>query len=220
VRRSRVDAESLTTVLHCRRRVREQQPARSVDNTAAELNFPATDNILPSSLLLLHPFFTSSLLRTFKRGNLSSRFPSTTGVMAVIPNVPQVRVDIVVDGHQLPEYLDEDNSESTTSTSITKYVECKAGTRFAIRVNVASLGRRHLEGGNSAEVMYYVDGQQIDGLVLQRPWPSADDVFARYTTRYREGGIWKERDLMFTDLVTSMLFAGSSTQIVANTVSS
>jgi hypothetical protein len=127
--------------------------------------------------------------------------------MAIIPGVPQVRVDIVVDGHQLPEYLDEDNSESKTSTSITKYVECKAGTRFAIRVNVASLGRRHLEGGNSAEVMYYVDGQQIDGLVLQRPWPSADDVFARHTTRYRECGTWKERDLMFTDLVTSMLFA-------------
>jgi hypothetical protein len=130
--------------------------------------------------------------------------------MAVIPEVPQVRADIVVDGRPLPEYLDEDNSESTTPTSITKYVECMAGSRFAIRTNVASLGRRHLGDANAVDVTYYVDGQEVSGVVLQPPWQPGHAVYAHHAARYKENGTWKERDFMFTDLVTSMLITDPS----------
>jgi hypothetical protein len=124
--------------------------------------------------------------------------------MAVIPDMPQVRADIVVDGEPLPEYLNEDDGEAVTSTSITKYVECKAGTRFAIRTNIASLGRRHLGDANSVEVGYYVDGQDMSGVVIPHPWQQGHAVYSHHVARYKEGAIWNERDLMFADLVTSI----------------
>jgi hypothetical protein len=140
--------------------------------------------------------------------------------MAVIPDVPQVKVFIVVDRRQLPEHLDEDDGESTTSTSITKYVECKPGSRFAIQTNVACLGRKQLEGANAVEVRYFVDGQEVSGVVLQHPWQPGHAVYAHHAARCIENGTWKERDFIFTDLVTSMLITGPSVQIVANTNSS
>jgi hypothetical protein len=140
--------------------------------------------------------------------------------MAVIPGMPQVRADILVDGQPLPEYLNEDDGEAVTSTSITKYVECRPGTRFGIRTNIASLGRRHLGVANSVEVGYYVDGQNRSGVVNSHPWQQSHAVYTHHAARHTEGGIWMERDFMFTDLVTSMSVAGLYIQIVANTVSS
>jgi hypothetical protein len=140
--------------------------------------------------------------------------------MAVIPGMPQVRADIVVNGQPLPEYLNEDDGEAVTSTSITKYVECQPGTRFGIRTNIASLGRRHLGGANSVDVNYYVDGQDRSGVVLPHPWQQSHAIYTHDAARHKEGGTWMERDFMFTDLVTSMSVACPCVQIVANTVSS
>jgi len=138
--------------------------------------------------------------------------------MAIIPNVPNVIVDIVVDGKPLPEYLDEDDDESVTSNSTTKYVECVSGSNFGIRTNVAGLDHRHLGGGNALLVEYYLDGQRVDSGVLRYPWKPGHAVYEHRAARHREGTVWKERELMFTNLVTSMLLASQSIQIIANDV--
>ncbi|KAI5256730.1 hypothetical protein E4T42_01510 [Aureobasidium subglaciale] len=57
--------------------------------------------------------------------------------MAIIPDVPYVKVDVVVDGRALPEYLDEDdedslsyNEDSLSYDSTIKYVESTTGSKF------------------------------------------------------------------------------------------
>ncbi|KAI4841068.1 hypothetical protein E4T44_07866 [Aureobasidium sp. EXF-8845] len=122
--------------------------------------------------------------------------------MAIIPDVPHVIVDILVDKNPLPEYLDEDDDESVSSKSITKYVECVSGSKFAIRINLGSLPLLP-EGGNSVHAACLLDGQPMKGKVLHRPWKNNGGVFVRNTNRYKEGGSWKERDFMFADLVTT-----------------
>lgn len=121
--------------------------------------------------------------------------------MAIIPDVPNVVVDIVVDETPLPEYLDEDDDESVTPNSTTKYVECKSGTSFAIRIDLTGLKR--VKGANSVIARYFIDGQRITGSVLRPPWTNGRGVSLRNTHRYEEGGSWKERDLVFADLVIS-----------------
>lgn len=125
--------------------------------------------------------------------------------MAIIPNVPHVVVDIVVDGKPLPEYLDEDDSKAISPKSTTKYVECMPGSNFAIRTNITGLKR--VKGCNSVEVAYYLDGQRIRGKMLRAPWTHDRAVFVRKTNRYLEAGSWKEREFVFANLVTSMLAA-------------
>ncbi|KAI4763875.1 hypothetical protein E4T52_04242 [Aureobasidium sp. EXF-3400] len=121
--------------------------------------------------------------------------------MAIIPDVPHVVVDIVVDGHPLPEYLDEDDNEAISPKSTTKYVECMPGSNFAIRTNITGLKR--VKGHNSVDVAYYLDGQRIRGRVLRAPWTHDRAVFVRNTNRYLEDGSWKEREFVFTNLVTT-----------------
>ncbi|KEQ73432.1 hypothetical protein M436DRAFT_46915 [Aureobasidium namibiae CBS 147.97] len=123
--------------------------------------------------------------------------------MAIIPGIPHVIVDIAVDGNPLPEYLDEDDSESITPNSTTKYVECMPGSHFAIRINLTNLQHWHLRGGDSVETSYFLDGQRVGGVMLPQPWLSGYAVYSYPAARYMEGGICKERALMFADLVTS-----------------
>ena len=133
--------------------------------------------------------------------------------MAIIPDVPHVAVDIIVDGKPLPEYLDEDDGKAVSSNSITKYVECKSGSNFAIRTDTTGLGIQHLQGGDSLDVDYFIDGQKVSGLVFRYPWTS---VYTHRAARSSEGGIWKERDFRFADIVTSMLTLGWTARVLAD----
>jgi hypothetical protein len=138
--------------------------------------------------------------------------------MAIIPNVPHVVVDIVVDGKPLPEYLDEDDDKAVSSNSTTKYVECVSGSKFAIQTDITGLGRRHLRGSNSVEVAFFVDGQPVRGVVYKDPW---QPVCVQHSSRDQEAGTWKERELTFANIVTSMLTEGSIIKVIANiTISS
>ncbi|KAH0006758.1 hypothetical protein KCU78_g12140, partial [Aureobasidium melanogenum] len=121
--------------------------------------------------------------------------------MAIIPDVPHVSVDIVVDGRPLPEYLDEDDEDSISPTSTIKYVECVSGSRFGIRTDLTGLRLEDLNGGDAVEVLYYLDGRYVTGIVLK--FPTNNLVSTRHTARYLDGRVWKERDFMFADLVTS-----------------
>lgn len=123
--------------------------------------------------------------------------------MAIIPDVPHVSVDIVVDGRPLPEYLDEDDEDSISPTSTIKYVECVSGSRFGIRTDLTGFRLGNLEGANAIEILYYLDGRYVAGAVHRFPTNSV--VFTRHAARYRDGHIWKERDFMFADLVTCTL---------------
>ncbi|KAG9706296.1 hypothetical protein KCU59_g22473, partial [Aureobasidium melanogenum] len=89
--------------------------------------------------------------------------------MAIIPDVPHVVVDIVVDGQPLPEYLDEDDDDSVSPTSIIKYVESVSGSHFGIRVNLNGMERKHLKRGNSVVVEYHLDGHWVAGNVYRSP---------------------------------------------------
>ncbi|KAG9525870.1 hypothetical protein KCU93_g5714, partial [Aureobasidium melanogenum] len=122
--------------------------------------------------------------------------------MAIIPDVPHVSVDIVVDGRPLPEYLDEDDEDSISPTSTIKYVECVSGSRFAIRTDLTGMEFRHINGGDTVSVEYYLDGQKAGSSVMRFPLRH-HSVSTRPSVRYREGGLWKERNFMFADLVTS-----------------
>ena len=124
--------------------------------------------------------------------------------MAIIPNVPHVAVDILVDGKPLSEYLDEDDAKAVSSNSTTKYVECKSGSKFAIRTKIPGLEYRQVI--NSLEVVYYLDGKWVDSNVYNNPL-MLDCVQVQHAARYYENGNWKEREFMFADLVTSMLIA-------------
>ncbi|KAK6007689.1 hypothetical protein QM012_004503 [Aureobasidium pullulans] len=134
---------------------------------------------------------------------LSLPITSTTGIIAIIPDVPHVVVDIVVDGRPLPEYLDEDDDDAVSPDSITKYVECVSGSSFGIRVDLTGMRPGQLEGGNAVEVLYYLDGQYATGTVHRFPLSRSDAMSTRHAARYRDGGIWQERQFMFADLVTS-----------------
>ncbi|KAG9551953.1 hypothetical protein KCU71_g14153, partial [Aureobasidium melanogenum] len=123
--------------------------------------------------------------------------------MAIIPDVPHVAVDIVVDGLPLPEYLDEDDDDSVSPDSTTKYVECVSGSHFGIRVNLTGMSLGHLGGGNAVEALYYLDGQYVAGTVHQFPLSRGHAISTRHAARYRDGEIWKEQQFMFADLVTS-----------------
>lgn len=123
--------------------------------------------------------------------------------MAIIPGVPHVVVDIVVDGQPLPEYLDEDEEESVTSNSTTKYVESVSGSHFGIRLDLTGMEPRHLKRGNSIVAKYYLDGQQAASAVHR--FPLRQQIISVIPgTIQREGGIWVERKFLFADLVTCM----------------
>ncbi|KAG9517388.1 hypothetical protein KCV07_g6166, partial [Aureobasidium melanogenum] len=122
--------------------------------------------------------------------------------MAIIPDVPHVVVDIVVDGHSLPEYLDEDDDDSVSPDSTIKYVECVSGSHFGIRVDLTGMEFKHLRRGNSLITDYYLDGQVVACAVNRFPL-GHQAVTTRPAARYRENGTWKERSFMFADLVTS-----------------
>jgi hypothetical protein len=121
--------------------------------------------------------------------------------MATVPQVRHVVVEIVVDGKPLPEYLDEDDDEAMSSNTITKYVECKSGSHFAIRTDIADPEHRYLRGGNAIEVVYYLDDKYADSNVMRDPWVYSG-VKLHSTARYVEGATWKEREFTFADLVT------------------
>ncbi|KAG9683846.1 hypothetical protein KCU95_g18026, partial [Aureobasidium melanogenum] len=122
--------------------------------------------------------------------------------MAIIPDVPHVAVDIVVDGNPLPEYLDEDDEDSVSPTSTIKYVESVSGSHFGIRVNLNGMDRRHLKRGNAIIVEYYLDGQMVSDSVFRFPF-HGHSVYVRHGALYREGGIWLQRKFLFAALVTS-----------------
>ncbi|KAH0364052.1 hypothetical protein KCU65_g6977, partial [Aureobasidium melanogenum] len=122
--------------------------------------------------------------------------------MAIIPDVPHVVVDIVVDGRPLPEYLDQDDDDSVSHESIIKYVECVSGSHFGIRVDLTGMEFKHLKRGNSIITDYYLDGQVVACAVHRFPLGHLA-VTTRPAARYREDGTWKERNFMFADLVTS-----------------
>ncbi|TIA38770.1 hypothetical protein D6C79_07788 [Aureobasidium pullulans] len=123
--------------------------------------------------------------------------------MAIIPDVPYVSVDIVVDGRALPEYLDEDDHESLSSNSTIKYVECVSGSKFAIRTNITGMEPWDLDGGDIVLEDYFLDGKWVDGAVKSFPLNRHHAISVRHAARHREGGTWKERDFMFADLVTT-----------------
>ncbi|TIA57871.1 hypothetical protein D6C83_03728 [Aureobasidium pullulans] len=123
--------------------------------------------------------------------------------MAIIPDVPYVSVDIVVDGRALPEYLDEDDHESLSSNSTIKYVECVSGSKFGIRVDLNGMEPWDLEGGDIVLEDYFLDGKWVDGAVKSFPLNRHHAISVRHAARHREGGTWKERDFMFADLVTT-----------------
>jgi hypothetical protein len=138
--------------------------------------------------------------------------------MAIIPQLSRVVVDIVVDGKPLSEYLDEDDDEAISSNSITKYVECKSGSHFAIRTNVSGREHHYLQGGNGVEIIYYLDDKYADSNVMRDPWVY-NGFKLHSTARYVEGATWKERKFTFADLVTCLSTAGSL-PIIADTISS
>ncbi|KAI4742230.1 Cut8-domain-containing protein [Aureobasidium sp. EXF-12298] len=143
-------------------------------------------------------FFSSTSSSTFA----SLVITSITSIMAIIPDVPHVVVDIVVDGHSLPEYLDEDDDDSVSPDSTIKYVECVSGSHFGIRVDLTGMEFKHLKRGNSLITDYYLDGQVVACAVHRFPL-GHQAVTTRPAARYRENGTWKERSFMFADLVTS-----------------
>ncbi|TIA09081.1 hypothetical protein D6C80_08841 [Aureobasidium pullulans] len=116
-------------------------------------------------------------------------FAFIAGIMAIIPDVPYVSVDIVVDGRALPEYLDEDDHESLSSNSTIKYVECVSGSKFGIRTNITGMEPWDLEGGNAVLEDYFLDGKWVDGAVKHFPLNRHHAL--------------SERDFMFADLVTT-----------------
>lgn len=124
--------------------------------------------------------------------------------MAIIPDVPHVVVDIVVDGHPLPEYLDEDDEDSVSATSITKYVECVAGSHFGIRLDLTGMEPKHLKRGNCIVTDYYFDGQLVTDTVHRFPLRDLTVSVLRGSPQ-REGGVWIERKFLFADLVTCMI---------------
>ncbi|THV75814.1 hypothetical protein D6D28_01572 [Aureobasidium pullulans] len=123
--------------------------------------------------------------------------------MAIIPDVPYVSVDIVVDGRALSEYLDEDDHESLSSNSTIKYVECVSGSKFGIQVDLNGMEPWNLEGGDIVLEDYFLDGKWVDGAVKSFPLNRHHAISVRHAARHREGGTWKERDFMFADLVTT-----------------
>lgn len=136
--------------------------------------------------------------------------------MAIIPGISHVVVDIVVDGKPLPEYLDEDDDESITPSSATKYVECMSGSHFGIRTNFSGLGLRDLGGGDAIVVHYYLDGQKVESIVQQCEWPYVLGIHVCKTSRYSEDGRWKERDFVFAELITCMSITDSCVLPIAD----
>ncbi|KAI4721052.1 hypothetical protein E4T48_02746 [Aureobasidium sp. EXF-10727] len=130
--------------------------------------------------------------------------------MAIIPDVPHVAVDIVVDGRPLPEYLDEDDDDSISPDSTTKYVECVSGSRFGIRIDLTGMESKHLKRGNTVAADYFLDSTWVDGTPHRFPL-GRRAVTLHSTARYREAGIWKSRDFMFAELVTTE--EGSSSKL-------
>lgn len=124
--------------------------------------------------------------------------------MAIIPDVPHVSVDIVVDGRPLPEYLDKDDADSISSDSTTKYVECVSGSSFGIRSDLTGMELRHLQRGHAISVGFYLDGEKVGSSIRQFPLRH-HAVCTRSAMHYKENGVWKERKFMFSDLVTCAL---------------
>ncbi|KAI4728035.1 hypothetical protein E4T49_04157 [Aureobasidium sp. EXF-10728] len=122
--------------------------------------------------------------------------------MAIIPDVPHVAVDIVVDGRPLPEYLDEDDDDSISSDSTTKYVECVSGSRFGIRIDLTGLESKHLKRGNTVVADYHLDGTWVDGIVNRFPL-GRRAVTLQSAAHHKEAGVRKARDFMFAELVTT-----------------
>lgn len=129
--------------------------------------------------------------------------------MAIIPDVPHVTVDIVVDGRPLPEYLDEDDADSVSPDSITKYIESVSGSHCSIQVNLPRMERRHLKRGNGVVVEYHLDGQWAAGNVYRFPL-RANLISSVPGARRKENGTWIERKFLFTNLVTCMLSMSES----------
>lgn len=124
--------------------------------------------------------------------------------MAIIPDVPHVAVDIVVDGRPLPEYLDEDDDDSVSPDSINKYVECVSGSHFGIRVDLTGMDTRGLRRGNSIITDYYLDGQLVADTVHRFPLRNRSISVLSGESR-REGGVWVMRKFLFANLVTCMV---------------
>lgn len=139
--------------------------------------------------------------------------------MAIVPDVPHVVVEILVDGHPLTEYLAKDDDDSVNADSTTRYVECMPSSNFAIRTTDTGLGHPHFQGGQAVDIAYYLDGQDVDGTVILTPWPSGH-IYLHSSCRYMEGGKWMERDFKFADLVTSKLITFAFILVIANTISS
>lgn len=175
-------------------------PDQSFSNTPFGALFVSSRRVTPASVSHL----SSTLCTTSNR----SRVAAANGIMAIIPDVPHVSVDIVVDGRPLPEYLDEDDDDSISPTSTIRYVECVSGSHFQIRSDLTGMELKHLKRGHAVTIDLYLDGKKVGGSVKQFPLRN-HAVSTRSGVRYKEDGVWKERKFMFSNLVTCALHAFS-----------
>ena len=105
--------------------------------------------------------------------------------MAVLPDCPGLKVEVVVDRESLKEYDDNEGQqpEGSRSKSITKYIEAVSGAQFAIRSTFAkSFSKKY-----DVEISISVDGHEIDREHFERKFLSLYTFENSVCTRWING---------------------------------
>jgi len=73
--------------------------------------------------------------------------------MAIVPDVPGLQVEIVVDGTTLHEHVNPDEEES--GNTVTRYIEAVSGAEFAVQYRFGP----EFKAKHAASIHVYVDGE-------------------------------------------------------------
>ncbi|KAI4629253.1 uncharacterized protein J4E87_003515 [Alternaria ethzedia] len=93
--------------------------------------------------------------------------------MAVLPFLPGLAVEIIVNDAPLPEYND-DSDTPASPTTITRYVEATSGANFAIKVSVTK-GYPFPKGDMEAKIS--LDGRAVVGKLICEAWFFEERLF-------------------------------------------
>lgn len=119
--------------------------------------------------------------------------------MAIIPGIPGLEVSILVDSQPLPEYSEEDESDSVPPGTITKFVESRAGSEFAIQIK---FGVDFLYASDDTIVVKIcIDGHRADCRLIDQTFRRTRFPVIIDVARFMEEGVWKKAKFRFTDIV-------------------
>jgi len=130
--------------------------------------------------------------------------------MAILPDFPGLRVEIIVAGTPLQEYdLPNDTDEVTTNASTIKYVEATPGAEFAVHVTV---DRKFKHAKYDLDYRVTIDGNK--DLSRGKLMTKKHHVQGRTSTlgaiKFASGKQVIKRNFFFSTLTTGHFFSQSS----------